>query len=274
MFPVEIDTRKLNEVLHDLREALIGQGKDVSTILQDEHRRLTRTIVNFTPPIPSKGAQTIGEKAVRNDLKALISEAGPGLIDSIGAQYGLKDIDAWRTQKGGKTMRLLWDNLALNPAMLPELHNQYRNHLGRIPKMPNLGSGVWSSRIVVEKGRRDTYIAQVQSHVGRWKAKWAYGAAQLGDRYPAWITRHFGHIASKATFRPELTGDKPTITFGGSGPNFAQDKGKIQGAIKFRVKAITNRIKIVASGYAKEVAQGVRITTQAHKHNQPVEEIN
>jgi hypothetical protein len=235
---------------------------------------LTRTIVNFTPPIPSVGARQIGENAVKNDLNSLISEAGPQLLDSIGSQYGLKDIDAWHTSQSGNRLHLLWDNLVVNPARLPELHNQYRNRRGRIPRDPNLGSGIWSSRIVVEKGQRAEYIAQVQSHVGRWKAKWAYGAAQLGDRYPAWIARHFGYVANKATFRPELTGDKPTITFGGSGPNFAQDKGKIQAAIKFRVKAITNRIKIVVSGYAKEVAQGVRVTTQAHKHNQPVEEIN
>ena len=128
---------------------------------------------------------------------------------------------------------------------------------------------------MVEKGQRDIYIKQVQAHVGRWKAKWAYGAAQLGDRYPAWISRHFGELGNKARFQANLTGDKPFIVFGGSGPNFAKDRDRIKSAIAFRIKAITRRIKIVASGYAKEVAQGVRIKAQAHKqNNEPVEEIN
>ena len=57
IFPVEIDTSRLNATLESLREALVGQGKDVSTILVDEQRKLTRTIVNFTAPIPSTNAR-------------------------------------------------------------------------------------------------------------------------------------------------------------------------------------------------------------------------
>ncbi len=274
MFSVSMDTSKLNVVLNDLRTALIGQGKDISTILQDEHRRLTRTIVNFTPPLPSRGARQIGEKAVATDLHALISEAGPELIDSIGSKHGLRNISAWHTSKGGKQLQILWDNLVLNTSQLPELHASYRNKRGRVPRGRNLGGGIWSSRIVVEKGQREPYVKQVQEHVGRWKAKWAFGAAMLGDRYPAWIARHFGYVSKSAVFQHNKSEETPSITFGGSGPNFAQDKPKINAAIKFRVKAIMNRIKIVVSGYAKDVANNVRVNTQAHKQNEPSEDVN
>src|SRR5947207_7817995 len=105
---VDVDTSRLNVVLSDLQKALIGQGKDVSTILKDEQRLLTRTIVNFTPPIPAKQARQRGELAVQKDLFSLISEADTRLIDRIGSKYGLKDIDAWRTTPGGK-QHLIWE---------------------------------------------------------------------------------------------------------------------------------------------------------------------
>lgn len=274
MVPVEIDTSKLNVVLNDLREAMIGNGEDVSKLLQQEHKLLTRTIVNFTPPLPATGAKQIGEKAVKRDLHSLISEAPADLIDEIGSEHGLTNIDTYRTLKV-KNVHLLWDRIVPNPQMLPEIHNRYRNKRGRIPIVPGFGGGVWRSRVVVEKGQREPYVKQVQSHVGRWKAKWAFAAAQLGDKYPSWIARHFGDIASKARFQHQLKGVTPFILFGGSGPNFAQNKSKINAAVKFRVMVLKRRIKLVISNYAKQIANNIRVSSQAHKiGNEPPEEVN
>src|SRR6266496_2484547 len=111
MFPVEVDTSRLNMVLHDLRAALIGQGKDVSKILVDEQRMLTRTIVNFTPPIPSKQAKQRGELAVQKDLHSLISEADPRLINRIESKYGLKNIDTWRTVSGSRQHVIIFESV-------------------------------------------------------------------------------------------------------------------------------------------------------------------
>ena len=131
----------------------------------------------------------------------------------------------------------------------------------------------WRARIVVEKGIRQPYVDKIKSHVGRWKAKWAYAAAQLGDsKYPQWIARHFGYVSSNTVFQADLASETPFIVFGGRGPNFAQDKSKINGAVKFRVQTILKRIKLVVSGYAKNVADGIRIQTQAHKHKPEAEE--
>lgn len=272
-FTVEIDTSRLNQVLDGLRSALIGKGKDVSTILVDEHRRLTRTIVNFTPPLPKANAKWIGEQAVRRDLEGLISETSFRMIDSVGSEKGLKNIDTYR-MIGGQRKHLLWDRIVVNPAELAELHPQYRNARGRVPRERSLGENVWNARIMVERGNRAPYIKAVQSRVGRWKAKWAYAAAQLGDRYPAWISRHFGYASSRATFVVN-EGENCSITFGGRGPGFARDKTKIKAAVNFRVKVILRRIKLVISGYAKEIAQGMKVSTQAHRQQaEPLEDVN
>ncbi len=270
---VDVDTSRLNAVLVDLREALIGQGQDISTILVDEQRLLTRTIVNFTPPIPAKQARQRGELAVQKDLYSLINEADARTIDRIGSKYGLKDIDTWRTTPGGR-QHIIWENLNPNGSNLADLHNSYRYPgTGRPKRMKGLSPTEWHARIVVEKGVRQSYVDKVKSHVGRWKAKWAYAAAQLGDnKYPQWITRHFGYVASHSFFQADLASETPFILFGGRGPNFSQDKAKIQGAVAFRVRTILKRIQIVVSRYAKNVADGVRIQTQAHKHKPEAEE--
>ena len=269
---VDVDTSRLNVVLTGLREALIGQDKDVSRILVDEQRLLTRTIVNFTPPIPSKQARQRGELAVQKDLFSLISEADPRLIDRVGAKYGLKDIDTWRTTPGGR-QHLLWENLNPSGSNLDALHNSYRYPgTGRPKRMKGSNPAEWRARIVVAKGVRQLYVDKVKSHVGRWKAKWAYAAAKLGDKYPNWISRHFSYVSSNTVFQSDLQNENPFILFGGRGSNFAQNKAQIQGAVRFRVQTILKRIKLVVSGYAKDVAQGIRVQTQAHKHKAEAEE--
>ncbi len=126
MLTADIDTTRFNDVMGSLHDALIGQGKDVSTLLKDEHKRLTRTIINFTPPIPATGAKQRGELAVKKDLYSLISEAGPELIDRVGSKHGLQNIDDWTSGVGGKT-HILWDHLDPNGTNLTELHNLYRD---------------------------------------------------------------------------------------------------------------------------------------------------
>ncbi len=255
---VDVDTSKFEAALEAVANALVGDGKDVQNLLVDEHRKLTRTIVNFTPPIPASGARQFGELAVKKDLYSLISEAEPALIDRIGSKYGLKDIDTWTASPGGK-VHVLWENLNPSGSNLADLHNWYRNASTGRPGRRRSRLGEWRSRIVVEKGIREPYVNLVQSHVGRWKAKWAYAAAQLGDKYPAWISRHFTHVASKSKFEMNLDDkNKVFIAFGGRGPNFARDMDKINAAIKVRVKAILDRVKLILSGYSKDVAQGIR----------------
>ncbi len=274
---VEVDSDGLNRVLGDLREALLGQGKDVSTILVSEHRALIRTICNFTPPMPRSQAKQRGEAAVIMDIRSLIKEAGPQFLDEIGSEYGLKDINAHRTRKDGTELHLLWDNIILNPANIPDVHNRYRNRRGRIPKENNFGQGVWNARIVVEKGQRSAYIKQVQSHVGRWKARWAYCGAKLGDnRYPNWITRHFGYVSGNATLQSQLNGDagEMFIQSGGRGPNFAENTDKIYSAMTMRVNAIKRRIKLIVSGYAKDVAQGLKVRAKARIEDAQMEEVD
>jgi len=145
-------------------------------------------------------------------------------VDKIGSKYGLTNIDAWGKDKDGNKLHYQWDNLVISPSNLPALHNQFRGPEGR-PYRVKTRKGEWKSRIVVEKGQRAEYIKLVQSHVGRWKAKWAYAAWRLGDEFPAWIARHFDYVSRKAPFTAKLEGPNQFIEFGSSGVNFRKDIG-------------------------------------------------
>ena len=269
-----LTSERLTEAMSSLREAMIGAGQDCANIVRDEHRRLTRTIVNFTPPTPASGAQQLGERAVERDIKSLVSEASPELIDRIGSRYGIQDIHAFITLRDGTKKELNWEHLDPTGARLSEYHQMYRDERGRVrPRKPV--EGTWSARVIVPQGVRAPYIKIVQQRVGRWKAKWAYAAAQLGDKYPTWITRHFGRIAADSFYQADLKNENgPSITFGGRGPNFRRNLSNVQGAVKFRAKAMLRRAHLMVSGYRQDLAQGMRAQANAHKHgfNQTHEE--
>jgi hypothetical protein len=260
-----LTSERLTEAMESLREAMIGAGKDCANILRDEHKMLTRTIVNFTAPTPAAGAKQLGEQAVARDITKLVSEASPELVDKVGSKYGIQDVHAFVTKQDGSKLEILWQHLDPTGARLSEYHQMYRDSRGRVRNYKP-APGVWDSRVVVPKGVRDPYIKLVQQRVGRWKAKWAYAAAQLGDRYPGWITRHFPKVSGDSFYEANLEGENPSITFGGRGPNFRRNLSNIQGAVKFRAKAILRRAHLMVNGYRQDIARGMRAQANAHKH--------
>lgn len=271
MISAELNTASWHHALDGLSEAVGGDAKD---LLIQEHDRLTRTIVNFTPPPIGQGSpKTLGENAIRKDLSKLISEAKPELIDSIGARYGLTDIDTYRHNKAGDLIHYQWDNIDPTGDRLSEYHERYRNHMGRIPSL-KAAEGVWKSRVVTIPGKRDEYAETVFPRVGRWKAKWAYAASLRGSKFPTWISRHFGSLGGKAIADFDLGDTKtPSITFGAIGPSVRRDIAKIQDALRTRVRAMTNRAKLILSGYSKDMAAGMKPKRHANENPQPAEAV-
>src|SRR5690349_6243277 len=148
MISCSIDTGRLILGLDSLRDALIGSRQDASTVVHDETRRLVRAIVAFVPPIARGGsARQVGENAVERDLKNLISEATPSLIDRVGSQYGITDIrTAYISESTGKKINLQWDHLDPTGGRLEEYRRLYQDSRGKIPTMRKR-EGVWASRI-------------------------------------------------------------------------------------------------------------------------------
>jgi hypothetical protein len=251
-------------------------SKDAAAVVQDEHRLLTKTIVNFTPPTPALGmsARKAGENAIKRELASFFSEADASLIDTIGSEHGLTGINTYITQKDGQKLQLLWNRIDPLGEGMEAQHKAIRNNRGKIPpsRKSGQGSGKWSARVIVPRGTLAAYTAKIQARVGRWKASWAQGLARTGVNFPAWISRHFGTVNEESVFDLSKMNDpvRPSITFGSNSPGNNRIRSLVQNAVNLRAKAVLRKIKLIISGYSKDVASGIRATSQAHKHRNTI----
>ncbi len=264
----KFDTRNLDAAMDSLYNAMILKGKDASNLIEDEHRFLVKTIVNFTPPTASVWGppKLSGEQALRFDVEGLIKEAAPKLIDTIGSKYGLTNIDTYITSKGGEKVQVLWKNLDPEGSQLRTLHEKYQNKQGKTLKGPRSGKGQWRAQVMTSYGNREPYIIKRQKRVGRWRAKWAVSAARKGATFPNWVSRHFGALGNSAPFQFHLEGEKPYVEFGVVGRDVARNHKLIQEAIKIRARAIRDKIVLILNDYNADLAKGIRAQTKAGKY--------
>lgn len=272
MVTAKIETDRLILGLDSLRDAMVGQGMDASHLVEDETRRLARMIVAFIPPIAKgRSAREVGEGAVERDIKNLISEAKPELIDEVGSRYGVSDIRAaYVTEKGGQQLNLQWEHLDPTGSRLEEYHEFYRDkRTGRVPKVKPV-AGIWQSRVVSPLGTRADLIKKTQRHVGSWKASWALVGARLGDKYPSWLSRHFGNPFGIAKLDGLQNREAPFVTFGSRSAGNGRMRERIQGAVRARIRSIHRRVKLMLSGYNKDLASGMKAQARAKNWSEPL----
>lgn len=241
-------------------------GGDMSEFVKDEAKFLGKTIVNFVPPLKVKGrtAKTAGDMAIDAENHNLFSEATTHLIDRVGSEHGLHNINTFTNGPDGET-NLQWANLDPTGAQMDKYHRQYQNRRGKVPFQKSGGPGVWKSRVVVPFGTLDPFIKKLQARVGRARASIAQGITQLGATFPNWITRHFGEVNSIAIFDASKLSDpvRPSITFGSRAPGIDRIAPRIQAAVTLRTRAMGRRAKLMLSGYAKDIAAGYRVSNKA-----------
>jgi len=125
----------------------------------------------------------------------------------------------------------------------------------------------WKALVVVDAASRDAYLRRIQGHVGRWKATWAATVAALGGRVPQWISRHFGDISGHTGLDLSgLSGESKTLSFYSAAPGNNRIEQRVRDAIRSRMRSLSRRIKLVVSGYNKDLAQGMRPRTHAAEH--------
>ena len=267
MMTCDIDTSRAVAALDGLAAAL---GKDKSDLLKDECRLLSKTITAFVPPLrgPGGSPEQVGKQAIGRELTNLISEADVELMDKVGSEHGVSNInDVWLTKKDGEKIELLWGNLDPTGNRLPEFHEQYRDQRTGKVKTVKGQSGKWKARVVVPKGIRDAFIRKTQAHVGAWKASWARAGAELGQKFPRWITKHFSTSAPLGVVDLIKANDPtyPTITFGSRAPGNGRMQQRIQAAVKSRARSMARRTKLILSGYSKDISQGMKAQYRAKR---------
>lgn len=175
-------------------------GKPIRDELYLEGRLLAIELINSTPPRNKKQ----GENAVKNDLERLFSQADTGFIDTVGAEHGLTNVDAWYARKArdGK-LNLKWDRLDVNGQGMRQHHLRNVNNRGRVTRIiqhqfsESFGNVLeWRAKYVVSKEDFAAYLKKRQARVGSMRAGWLPSYYLCATHSPGgespknWVTVH------------------------------------------------------------------------------------
>ncbi len=274
---LEVD---MSKALHDLAGLKDSEVGDMREIVFGEGGRTITAIVKRTPPLgvggKNAGAKQAGEAAIQKELGSLFSGAEPKLIREVSAKHGWQDIDGYIELENKTPLQVIWDHLSVDGSDMEALHKQYRNNRGKV-RVTKSGRGRWRARVVVPTARKNEYIRRVQKRVGRWRASLAKGLPALGKSVPSWISRHFASVQGIAILDTSRLNSPlfPSIVFGSRAPGCGDPgfRQRCHGVIVDRIKAVRRRIKLVQSGYSKDVAQNMRPRKHAKETDTEPQEV-
>jgi hypothetical protein len=187
------------------------------------------------------------------------------LIDAAIRKHGTANVDEWITGNQGQRIHVQWGTITSKTDMRSQ-HRKFRNRRGKIPLEKH--SPGWKSRVAIPTGSLNPYIKVVQQQVGKWKASIAQLLVHLGKSVPSYIRRHIGNVSDIAILDVSMLNDpvRPRVVFGTrfagvDGPY----KSRIQAAVRIRARQMGNRARLILSGYAKDISQGIKAQRWAHR---------
>lgn len=263
---IDLDTSKLNSRIEELHDALAGQGGDVSTIFEDESRRFLQQVIRLTPP----KTKAQGEAAIARDLIRIFTPVNEDMLNIIGSEHGLSAIDVWINTAGGERKELDWRKIDPTGDGMAEFHNRNRDSRGRAYNLKRQRGDKWYAPYVVSFEDFAKYRDKMFARVGRRKSGWAKSLAALGGKSASWITRHLG--TAPGEYHNAYNLDKPSIVMINRAPGIAQDVHVVNSALRIRQQAISKRIRLVLSGYSKDVARGIKIQRHERKSSDSMQE--
>lgn len=257
---LEQESIGLSNRIAELCDAL---PKDSRVVIKDETRLLTKMVMSLTPPSPGLGseAKKLGEAAINGDLKKIFTPVTEGFLNFVGSKFGVRNIKATLNSKykNGVSYDLDWTYLDANGSGMRNFHRSQQNRRGRTKNVNRGGGGKWKAAYVVSQEDLDKYMAHEQSKVGRAKASFAVAFQNLGGKPQRWIARHLTGGAKGFVVNNLNDLNYPSVTVGSRAPGLIQITNVVRQAIRARGEAIEKRIRLVLSGYAKDVAQGIKI---------------
>jgi hypothetical protein len=250
----DLDYSKINSRIEELHDAIQGQGGDVSTIFEDESRLFLKQVIRLTPP---KTRQQ-GEAAIDRDLMKIFEPVNGDFLDDLIIEHGANNLDAWITTAGGEKKHLKWTYLDNTGGPMANFHREKQGSRGRTFNLKRQKDpSIWYAPYVVSYENFAAYAKRIKSHVGRRKAAWAVSFTSLGGKVASWIGRHVS--GAKGEYHNSYNPERPSITIINRAPGIEQDLNVVRSALRVRQEAITKRIRLVLSGYSKDVARGIKI---------------
>lgn len=250
MMTVSVDSRKFNDQLSALHDALVGSGQssDIAALIKDEARLLLKEVLKFTLPLKKNTTsdRKQGEKAVERDIYRSMrvpkeedfkNEKVKKLIrrrDTEGFRKFVENSDKMKDWKVG--------------TFSPDLHKAARNSRGRVTSQRKV--------IVLERQKVARYVKETQKRVGYMRSGWLSAARMVGLNVKTpWVARHSNRHAVAIN---SLTGGRPSVTIGNTTSGVGQIRQAFDRAVKTRQFKMAARTRLILSGYAKDIAAGIR----------------
>jgi hypothetical protein len=260
---IEWQQFRLNERITELSRIL---PQDAATVFEDESRLFLKQVIRFTPP----KTKAQGEAAITRDLGQLFTAVDENMLNTIGSEHGLSAIDVWLTTANGERKELDWRKIDPTGAGMKEFHYRNRDSRGRAFHLKRQRGQKWYAPYVVSFEDMAAYRDKMKARVGRRKAAWAKSYVALKGTVAAWIGRHIG--GAKGEFHISTNPSRPAIVMINRAAGIGQDTHIVSSALRARYQAIGKRMRLIASGYSKDVAQGIRLANHAIKSPESFQE--
>lgn len=228
----------------------VAMNRDAREVLADEGRLLVKKIMQITPP--KNEAQ--GDKAVRRDLARAMKPLNEDYFESAELKKLVRETPP--EQFEAKLVSIKgWDRWRVKP-FSKDLHKSRRNKRGRV-------SGTWRD-FVYPHEELEKYTEAKVKNVGMMKAAWAESFINLGGKVSSWIKRHTPSAHGRGGVIAG-TNNAPFVEFENASKGITTVESRVQYAVRIRAQQMARRVKLILSGYKKEMAAGMKAKAKARK---------
>jgi len=270
MITATIDQRGLDFMLNGVKNALVGTGGDVSELCKDESRLLALGIMKVAQPKDRKKTSQRIESSIRSKFDSLYESFMPkGKTDENGIE--------WYRSDHNFLYGVGEDKVENSVDRLTEIYYQAKNINGKTrlvydfnPARPSGQRKAVLQKVTAKKSVINKVVAQAKLAIGKLPASWYATAKQIDNAAsaPQWISRHIkGNTTTKSI--TDLSGlrnlDHPSAAFGSKAKGVGKFSRAVQFAVNLREKKLAWRLKLILSGYAQDVKNGIAAQRRAHK---------
>lgn len=271
MLTSTIDTRGLDFMLNGVKNALVGTGGDVSELTKDESRLLALGIMKVAQPKDRRvtAARIAGSMWLKfGDLGESYSPKG---------KTGADGVEWYRSSS--KFLYGVAEDKDMRGASIDSLAGIYyqarKGDDGKTrvvsdfnPPRPSGQKKAVLQKVSIDKKDKARLYRFLVTAIGKLPASWLATAKQIDGSAaaPKWISRHLkgGNKTTKSI--TDLSGlnnvEHPSTTFGSKARGVNRFGRAVQFAVNLREKKMAWRLKLILSGYAQDVKNGIAV----HRH--------
>ncbi len=272
MLTTSIDQRRLDSMIQGVYNALIGTGADASEVVKDESRLLALQIMKVAQP---RDRKKTGDR-IASSIKSRFTELGDGFDKELSSQTG--EANWYRADSKflyGVSPDL--DMRGANADTLAEIYYAAHNIGGKTrivndfnPARPSGQRKAILAKVLARKSDINRLVTLAKTAIGKLPASWFATARQIDSSAsaPQWIARHLkGNQTTKSI--TDLTGlrnsDSPSAAFGSKAVGVAKFNRAIQFAVNLRAKKLLARLRLILSGYSRDVSEGIKARRQSKR---------